>query len=87
MCAISRPQLFAVVVRTRFAWVKHSKAEGKMGDALKELSRLANVLSEEENGLKVKCLLKVSVADDGRGPLIPQLDFMTPQLRRVLKSS
>lgn len=43
----------------RFAWVKHRKAEGKMGEALKELSKLAARLPEDETSLKVKCLLKV----------------------------
>lgn len=40
--------------------MKHRKAEGSMTDALRELSRLANDLSEDETSLKVKCLLKVS---------------------------
>ncbi|CAM9593323.1 unnamed protein product, partial [Ectocarpus sp. 12 AP-2014] len=41
-----------------FAWVKQRKAQSMMGEALKDLSRLAEELSEEENSLKVKCLLK-----------------------------
>lgn len=32
-----------------------------MTEALRELSRLANDLSENETSLKVKCLLKVSL--------------------------
>ncbi|CAM9429783.1 unnamed protein product, partial [Ectocarpus sp. 8 AP-2014] len=42
-----------------FAWVKQRKAQNKMGEALNDLSRLAAELSEEENSLKVKCLLKM----------------------------
>ena len=54
------PLTFKNHIMIRFASVKHRKAEGKMAEALRELSRLANDLSEDETSLKVKCLLKVS---------------------------
>ncbi|CAN0415273.1 unnamed protein product, partial [Hapterophycus canaliculatus] len=43
----------------RFAWVKLRKAQGKMNEALRDLSTLAAELSPQENSLKVKCLLKM----------------------------
>lgn len=56
-------------VTIRFAWVKQRKAQGNMHEALRDLSALAAELSEQENTLKVKCLLKVRKSPIRENPL------------------